>query len=189
MIHRVKGFSIVNETEVDVFLEFSCFLYDSENVSILILVLMPFLNPAWTSACFQFMCWRLVWRIFSIILLEWEMTAIVHWFEHWMPFLGIVMRIDLFQSCGHRWVFQICWYIASTLIASSFRILDRSAGISSPPLAYWQHCFLRPTWPHTPECLALSERLHHLGYQVIKIFFVQFFWVGFPSLLDLFCFY
>ena len=31
MIHTVKGFSIVNETEVDVFLEFLCFLYDPEN--------------------------------------------------------------------------------------------------------------------------------------------------------------
>ena len=28
VIHTVKGFSIVNETEVDVFLEFSCFFYD-----------------------------------------------------------------------------------------------------------------------------------------------------------------
>ena len=28
LIHTVKGFSIVNEAEVDVFLEFSCFLYD-----------------------------------------------------------------------------------------------------------------------------------------------------------------
>ena len=32
MIHRVKGFSIVNEAEVDVFLEFSCFLYDPTDV-------------------------------------------------------------------------------------------------------------------------------------------------------------
>ena len=29
MIHTVKGFSIVSEAEVDVFLEFPCFLYDS----------------------------------------------------------------------------------------------------------------------------------------------------------------
>ena len=28
VIHTVKGFSIVNEAEVDVFLEFSCFSYD-----------------------------------------------------------------------------------------------------------------------------------------------------------------
>ena len=27
VIHTVKGFSAVNEAEVDVFLEFSCFLY------------------------------------------------------------------------------------------------------------------------------------------------------------------
>ena len=36
MIHKVKGFSIVNETEEDVFLEFSCFFYDSTDVSNLI---------------------------------------------------------------------------------------------------------------------------------------------------------
>ena len=28
VIHTVKGVSIVNEAEVDVFLEFPCFLYD-----------------------------------------------------------------------------------------------------------------------------------------------------------------
>ena len=28
MIHTVKGFSIVNEENVDFFLEFSCFFYD-----------------------------------------------------------------------------------------------------------------------------------------------------------------
>ena len=36
MIHTVKGFSIVNEAEVEVFLEFSCFLYDPANVGNLI---------------------------------------------------------------------------------------------------------------------------------------------------------
>ena len=28
-----------------------------------------------------------------------------------LPFFGIGMKMDLFQSCGHCWVFQICWYI------------------------------------------------------------------------------
>ena len=32
MIHTVKGLSIVNEAEVDVFLEFSYFFYDPMNV-------------------------------------------------------------------------------------------------------------------------------------------------------------
>ena len=46
-------------------------------------------------------------------------------------FLGIGMRIDFFQSCGHCWVFQICWHNeCKTLMASSFRDLSNSAGIS-----------------------------------------------------------
>ena len=36
MIHSVKGFSIVNEAETDVFLEFSCFFYDPTDVGNLI---------------------------------------------------------------------------------------------------------------------------------------------------------
>ena len=36
MIHTVKGFSVVNEAEVDVFLEFSCFVYDPADVGDLI---------------------------------------------------------------------------------------------------------------------------------------------------------
>ena len=32
MIHRIKGFSIVNEAEVDVFLELSCFFDDPADV-------------------------------------------------------------------------------------------------------------------------------------------------------------
>ena len=36
VIHTVKGFSIVNEAEVDVFLEFSCFYCDPVDVDNLI---------------------------------------------------------------------------------------------------------------------------------------------------------
>ena len=32
MIHTVKGFSVVKEAEVDVFLEFTCFFYDPVDV-------------------------------------------------------------------------------------------------------------------------------------------------------------
>ena len=46
------------------------------------------------------------------------------------------MKTDLFQSCGHCWVFQICWHIeCSTFTASSFRIWNSSTGIPSLPLA------------------------------------------------------
>ena len=36
VIHIVKGFSIVNEAEVDVFLELSCFFYDPTDIGNLI---------------------------------------------------------------------------------------------------------------------------------------------------------
>ena len=36
VIHTVKGFSIVSETEIDVFLEFPCFFYDPADTGNLI---------------------------------------------------------------------------------------------------------------------------------------------------------
>ena len=46
------------------------------------------------------------------------------------------MKTDLFQSCGHCWVFQICWHNEySTFTASYFRIWNSSTGIPSLPLA------------------------------------------------------
>ena len=83
-------------------------------------------------------CWRLGWGILNITLLACEMSAIVQYLEHslGLPFFGIGNKIDLFQSCGHCWVFQICWHIeCSTFTASSFRIWNSSTGIPSPPLA------------------------------------------------------
>ena len=102
------------------------------------LVLLPFLNPAWTSGSSQFMyCWSLAWRILNITLLACKMSAVVWQFEHslTLSFFGIGMKADLFQSCGHCCVFQICWLIEySTLTASSFRVSNSSTGIPSPPL-------------------------------------------------------
>ena len=66
------------------------------------------------------------------------MSVIVLWFKHSfaLPFFEIEMKTDFFQSCGHCWVFSICWHTEwSTFTASSFRIWKSSAGIPSPPLA------------------------------------------------------
>ena len=46
VIHTVKGFSIVNEVEVDVLLEFSCFFYNPADVGNLISGSSAFLIPA-----------------------------------------------------------------------------------------------------------------------------------------------
>ena len=46
VIHAVKGFNTVNETEVDVLLEPPCFLFDPVNVSNLISGLSTFSKPS-----------------------------------------------------------------------------------------------------------------------------------------------
>ena len=139
VVHIVKGFDLVNKAEIDIFPELSCFLRIQWMLTIWSLVPLPFLNPAWTSGGSQFTyCWSLAWRILSITLLACEMNAIVWQFEHSLAlrFFGIGMKTDLFQFCGHCWVFQICWHIeCSTLTASSLGIWNSSAGIPLPPLA------------------------------------------------------
>ena len=103
------------------------------------LVPLPFLNSICTSESSWFTYyWSLDWRILSKILLAYEMSAIVRWFQHSLalPFFGIGMKTDLFQFCGHCWVFQICWPTeCSTVTASSFKIWNSSTAIPSPPLA------------------------------------------------------
>ena len=54
VIHTVKDFSVVNEAEVDVFLEFSCFFYDPADVGNLISGSSVFSSPICTSGSFHF---------------------------------------------------------------------------------------------------------------------------------------
>ena len=157
------------------------------------LVPQPFLKSAWTSGSSPFMYyWSLAWRILSITLLACEMSAIVQLFDHslGLPFFGIGMKTDLFQFCGHCWVFPVCWHIeCSTFTASSFRIWNSSAGIPSPPLALFvvmlskahlnSHSRMSGSRSViTPSWLSGSWRS----------FFAQFFCVFLPPLLNIFCF-
>ena len=88
-----KGFSIVSETEVDIFLKFPCFsLRSSKCWQFGLWFLCLFWTQLARSALSQFTnCWTLAWRILSITLLAWEMSAIAWWFEHSLvlPFLGM----------------------------------------------------------------------------------------------------
>ena len=53
MIHTVKGFSIVNEAEVDVFLELLCFVHDPTNVGSLLSGSSASLKPSLYFAVWQ----------------------------------------------------------------------------------------------------------------------------------------
>ena len=54
VIHTVKGFSIVNETEIDVFWNSLAFSMFQWMLAIWSLVPLPFINPACTSGCTWF---------------------------------------------------------------------------------------------------------------------------------------
>ena len=110
MIHTLKYFRVVNETWVDIFLECPCFLYDPANVDNLISGSSAFSKPSLD-----------IWKFFICIMLNSKMQDFKHDLTSMgdecsclmvstffgTTLLGIGMRIDLFQSCGHCWVFQI----------------------------------------------------------------------------------
>ena len=150
MINIVKVFGVVSEAEVDVILELPFFFYDPTDIVSLI---------SGSSAFSKFSL--NIWKFTIHVLLKSDLENFDHYFasmwdecnyvtvwaffEHsWafipvplaLPFFGIGMKTDLFQYCGHCWVFQICRHIlCSTFTASSFRIWNSSTGIPSPPLA------------------------------------------------------
>ena len=94
-------FNVVDETEIDVFLKFRCFLYNPANLAIWSLVL-PFLNPAWTSGNSWFAWyWSLACKILSMTLLAWEMSAVVWWLAH-----SLVLP---FWELGWRLPFPVMW--------------------------------------------------------------------------------
>ena len=160
---------VINKAEVYIFLEFSCFFCDPMDVGNLIsgssdfpksslniqkftvhVLLKPDLENFehyFASVWDECNC-AIVWAFFGIAFL-WD------WNENWS-----------LQSCGHCWVFQICWHIeCSSFTASSFRIWNSSTGIPSTPLGLFAvmlpkaHLTLHPRisgsrWVITPSWLS-----------------------------------
>ena len=121
-----KSFGVVNKAKVDILLELSCFFSGPANVGNLISGSSAFsksilniwkftvhvlLKPGLENFEYYFAC---VWD---------DCSCAVVWIFFGLPFFGIGMKTDLFQSCDHCWVFQIFWHIeCSTFTASSFKI-------------------------------------------------------------------
>ena len=139
VIHTVKGFGIVNKTEIDVFLELSCFFNDLVDVGNLIsgssvfsktsldiwkfmvhILLKPGLENFehhFTSVWDECNC-AVVWEFFGIAFL-WD------WNENWpFPVLWPLLSFPNLLTC---WVQHFHSII--------FRIWKSSTGILSPPLA------------------------------------------------------
>ena len=138
---------------------------------------------AWLGEFWALLCKRVRWvQSCSSLNILWH-----------CPFWGLQWK-HLFQFCGHCWVFQICWHTeCSTFTASSFRIWNSSTGIPSPPLALFVVMFPK-------ACLTSHSRMSGSRWPWLYVvtlswlsgswrsFFVQFFCVFLPLLLNIFCF-
>ena len=105
MIHTVKGFSVVNETEVDVFLKFSCFLYGSKKVNVGNLISD---SSAFSKSNLN------IWNFLVGIMLKPSLGD----FEHNLtsvedecncPVLWTFFSIALLGNWGEDWPFPVLW--------------------------------------------------------------------------------
>ena len=108
VIHTVKGFSVVNEAEVYVFLEFSCFFYDSTDIGNLISG-----SSASSKSSLN------IWRFSVYVLLKPSLENFEHYFSSmwnecncavvWtLPF-----GIALLRDWNENWPFPVLWPLLS----------------------------------------------------------------------------
>ena len=161
--HTVRGINAINEAEVDVFLEFSCFFYNPICVGNLISG-----SPAFSKSSLN------MWEFLGHVLLKPRLENFEHYFVSvWderncvvvWTFFGIAFLWDW----NKNWPFPVLWpllsfpnllaYWCRTLTVSCFRIWNSSTGISSPLLAWFvvilpnsvlfSHSVLSDSfWPH-----------------------------------------
>ena len=150
------------------FLELPFFLYNPTNVGNLISSSFAFSKPS-------LYCWKfLVHILLKPSLKDFEHYLASMWNECNCMVVWTCFGIARLWDQTENWPFPVLWpllsfpnwwYIeCSILIISSFRILNSSAGIPSPPPSLFLKCFLRPTWHYTPAYLALGEWPQHHSY-------------------------
>ena len=139
MIHIVKGFSIVNKAEVDVFLEFPCFLYDPMNAGNLVSGSSAFSKSS-----------LYIWKFSVHVLLKSSLKDFEHhlarmWNECNCTAVWTYSGIALLWNWNKNQCFPVLWpllkfpnllaYWMQCFNASSFRIWNTLPGILSSPLA------------------------------------------------------
>ena len=139
VIHTVKGFGIVNKSEIDVSLELSCFFDDLVDVGNLISGSSAFSKTSMN-----------IWKLPVHVLLKPDLENFEHYFTSvWDEYNCVVVwaffGIAFLWDWNESWPFPVlwpllsfpnCWHIeCSTFTASSYSILNSSTTIPSPPLA------------------------------------------------------
>ena len=107
LCHTVKGFSLVNEAEVDIFLELSCFFYDPADVGNLISGSSAFSQSNLNT-----------WELSVHILLKPGLENFEHYFASmWDEFNCVVVwtlvGIAFLRDWNENWPFPVLWPLLS----------------------------------------------------------------------------
>ena len=107
VIHTVKGFGTVNKVEVDVFLEFSCFLCDPMNAGNLISGFSAFAKPS-----------LYIWKFSVHILLKSSLKDLEHYLAPMRNECNCVIVWTLFGIAllwvwNENWPFPVLWPLLS----------------------------------------------------------------------------
>ena len=107
VIHTVKGFSIVNEAEVDFFFRFPCFLYDSVNDCSLTSGSSAFSKPS-----------LYIWKFSGDILLKPSLENFEHYFasmlnEYNWAVVWTFFGLALLWDWNGYWSFPVQWLLLS----------------------------------------------------------------------------
>ena len=139
VIHTVKGFTVVSETE---YFFWNCFSF---SVIQQMLAIWLFGSPAFSKSSLY------IWKFLVNILLKLSLKDFEHyrasmWNECNCVVVWTFFSIALLWDWNESWLFPVLWLLlnfptfwhveCSTLIASYFRICNSSAGIPSSLLAF-----------------------------------------------------
>ena len=107
VIHTVKGFSIVNKAEIDVFLELSCFFHDPEDVGKLISG-----SSAFSKSSLN------IWKFMVHVLLKpglenFEIYFTSVWDECNCAIVWAFFRIAFLWDWNENWPFPVLWPLLS----------------------------------------------------------------------------
>ena len=106
VIQKIRGFSLVNEAEVDIFLEFFCFFYDPVDVGNLI----PGSSPFPKSSLY-------IWKFSVHLLLKPGLENFEHYFSS-MRWCNCVVVLTSFGPAfildwNKNWPFSVLWSLLS----------------------------------------------------------------------------
>ena len=107
VIHTVKGFSVINEAKVDVFLELSCFFYDPMYVGNLISDSFAFCKSSVS-----------IWKFSVHVLLKPDLENFEHYFASMWDECNCAIAWTFFGTAflwdwNENWPFPVLWPLLS----------------------------------------------------------------------------